>query len=211
MYPKAIQNIITLFMKFPGIGPRQAARLAIFILKSDGLTKELANALGDLEKIGFCTDCFRSIEIINSPAVSQGFLCSICRDDKREHSTIAVVEKESDMQNIEKTGIYRGLYHILGGVLSPHDQESPKKLHLKELYQRIQNTLTKKNECEVVFATNTTTESDMTALYIERILEPLSKKFSGLKIVRLGRGLALGSELEYADEITIKNALTNRK
>ena len=112
---------------------------------------------------------------------------------------------------MEKTGAYSGLYHILGGLISPLDSDSPKKLHLKELFGRVKNLLEKDGKCEVILATGTTTEGDMTALYIDRVLAPLKDQFKDLKISRLGRGLSLGSELEYADEVTLKNALTNRK
>ncbi|OHA00809.1 MAG: hypothetical protein A3C07_02075 [Candidatus Sungbacteria bacterium RIFCSPHIGHO2_02_FULL_47_11] len=202
----------------------------------NGTAREFAETLRELEKIGFCGLCYRSVE------KSGSVLCRICADKKRDHAVIAVVEKESDMQNLEKMEAYRGLYHVLGGVVSPLDSESTKGLHLKELYKRVENLLNPirdnppqaagaapaaarsvrassnggtisngARKCEVILATNTTTEGDTTALYIERILAPLAEKHAGLKISRLGRGLSLGSELEYADEVTLKNALTNRR
>lgn len=192
-------------MKFPGIGPRQATRFAFYILKANGLRDELALALAELKNIGFCSQCFRTTENANSEK-----LCNICKDSKRERSLIAIVEKESDMQSMEKGAAYKGLYHVLGGVISPLDSDSPKRLHLKELHGRVRDILKNNGSCEVILATNTTTEGDMTALYIERILAPLKEQFKNLKISRLGRGLSLGSELEYADEITLKNALANR-
>ena len=206
MYPKSIQRLIELFTKFPGIGPRQASRFVFYILKNKALADDLVVALRGLNQIDFCDQCFRSMD-----GSGDGSLCLFCRDPKRNHSLIAIVEKESDMQNLEKTGAYHGLYHILGGLISPLDSESSKRLHLKEFYTRIKNVLDKSGACEVVLATNPTTEGDITSLYIERILVPLKEQHSGLKISRLGRGLSLGSELEYADEITLKNALTNRK
>lgn len=205
MYPKPLQKLIDLFTKFPGIGPRQASRFVFYVLKNS-FSDELTAALEGLKKVRFCENCFRSTEISNG-----GALCSFCRDPKRDKTAVSLVEKESDMQNLEKTGAYNGLYHVLGGVISPLDAESPKKLHLKELFERIKTLLEKEGKCEVILATNPTTEGDTTALYIERILEPLRRKFPNLKISRLGRGLSLGSELEYADEVTLKNALTNRK
>lgn len=134
-----------------------------------------------------------------------------CGDKKRDTKTIAVIEKESDLQNLEKTGAFRGVYHMLGGFISPLDPESPKRLHVKELYERIKKPVEAGDAVEVILATNATAEGDTTALYIERILLPLKEKHPLLTISRLGRGLSLGSELEYADEITLKNALTNRK
>lgn len=206
-YPKPLQKLIDIFTKFPGIGPRQAGRFAFFMLKeNEGLTEDLILALKEVKgKVVFCAQCFRSMEN------RENDLCAICHDAKRDQTTIAIVEKEVDMQNLEKTGLHRGVYHILGGVISPFDADSPKKLRLKEMHGRIRNILEKSEKCEIILATNSTTEGDTTALYIERILEPLKKQYTDFKISRLGRGLSLGSELEYADEITLKNALTNRK
>lgn len=138
-------------------------------------------------------------------------LCGFCCDPKRDQKTIAVMEKESDMQNLEKTSLYQGVYHVLGGVISPLDSDSQKKLHLKEMHGRIKNILERDGRCEVILATNATAEGDTTALYIEKILAPFKEQYADFKISRLGRGLSLGSELEYADEVTLKNALTNRK
>lgn len=203
VYPKPIQKLIELFTRFPGIGPRQASRFVFYLLKN-GSAEELISALGELKNVGFCSQCYRTMEQKNG-------LCSLCGDKKRDSSLIAVVEKESDMQNMEKTGAYFGLYYILGGVISPLDSDSPKKLHLKELHERVKTLLNKDGRCEVILATGATTEGDMTALYIDRVLAPLKEEFKEFKISRLGRGLSLGSELEYADEVTLKNALTNRK
>ncbi len=207
MYPKSIKVLIDLFTKFPSVGPRQASRFAFFVLKQNGgYLAELRDALKNLqEKVVFCSQCFRSME-----ANGQNGLCSLCADNKRDISIIAVVEKESDMQNLEKTGAYTGLYHVLGGTISPLDADSPKKIHLKELYERVKNKLEAKQKCEIVLATNPTTEGDTTALYIERVLAPLQNHFQGFKVSRLGRGLSLGSELEHVDETTLKNALKNR-
>jgi len=203
VYPKSIQKLIDLFIKFPGIGPRQASRFVFYLLKNGGVD-ELIISLEELKKIGNCEQCYRTME-------KKGGLCSFCSNSKRDPLIIAVVEKESDTQNMEKTGAYNGLYHILGGVISPLDSESPKKLHLKSLHERIKSLLDKNGKCEVILATGATTEGDMTALYIDRVLAPLKEHFKDLKISRLGRGLSLGSELEYADEVTLKNALANRK
>lgn len=121
---------------------------------------------------------------------------------------IMAVEKETDMENIEKTKQYSGLYHILGNTISPLDSSSPEKLHLKELFNRVKTIAASAKNCEVILATNATAEGDTTALYIRRILEPLGGKVT---ITRLGRGLTTGSELEYSDPQTIANALTNRR
>ena len=207
-YPRPIQNLIDILAKLPGVGPRQAARFAFFLLKDQsGLSRDLTEALTSLSQVGSCILCFRTIEKMD-PGEQ---LCTLCKDTKRDHSTIAVVEKESDMQNLEHTGAFSGLYHILDGVVSPLDTESPKRLHLRELYARALKLLEHSGTAEVILATSSTTEGDTTALYIDRILSPLKDKFPNFTITRLGRGLSLGSELEYADEITLKSALTNRR
>ena len=208
-YPESIQKLIDLFTKFPGIGPRQATRFVFFMLKNRPVIHELTSTLTEVDaKIAFCQLCYRALEK-NDGQKNQH--CQFCRDAKRNQRQIAVVEKEADLQNMEKTGAFAGLYHVLDGLIAPLDPNSAKNLHLKELYERIKMLLEKEEKCEVILATGATTEGDMTALYIDRILAPLQKLHAGLKISRLGRGLSLGSELEYADEVTLKNALTNRK
>lgn len=207
MYPKPIQKLIDIFTKFPGIGPRQAGRFAFFVLKNnDNVAEDLISILKEVkEKISFCSQCFRSKEGTNLN------LCPFCQDLKRDQKIVAVVEKEADIQNLEKTSFFQGVYHVLGGIISPLDMDSPKKLHLRELHGRVKNILEKQGKCEVILATGSTAEGDTTAMYIERVLEPLKKQYPDFKISRLGRGLSLGAELEYADEITLKSALTNRK
>ncbi len=209
MYPKAVQNLIEIFTKFPGVGPRQASRFAFFLLKErNGLKSAFSSALTELdERVTFCAQCFRSMEKANGAQ-----LCSFCRDLKRNQRMVAIVERESDMQSMEDAGAFSGVYHVLGGSLSPLDSESPTHLHLRELFERVKK-LSEENgdSLEVILATNSTTEGDTTALYIDRILAPLKEKNSHLTISRLGRGLSLGAELEYADQVTLKNALTNRK
>lgn len=213
-----MQRLINLFATFPGIGPKQATRFVFYVLKNN-LAEDLRRALKELkEQVTFCSKCFKTTEITSSAASSYSDevhklepLCIFCRDPKRDPTLIAVVEKESDLQNLEKTDAYRGLYHVLGGIVDPLDSDSPRKLHLRQLFERVKHILEKENICEVLLATNPTTEGDTTALYIEKILEPLKKRYATLKISRLGRGLSLGSELEHVDEITIKQALANRK
>lgn len=213
MYPKPIQNLITLLSTLPGIGPRQATRFAFFLLKQPGAwLDELQIALKELKTIRNCSQCFRTIEQNGANAS----LCFLCTNPKRDHTVIVVIEKESDMHNLEQTRAFNGLYHILDGTISPLDPDSPKRLHLRALYERVKKLLeeTRQKEegnIEVILATSSTTEGDTTALYIDRVLAPLQKEFPYLTITRLGRGLSLGAELEYADEITLKNALINRR
>lgn len=206
VYPEPIQKLIDLFIKFPGIGPRQASRFVFHVLREEGLAEDLRASLQKLQDgVASCKLCFRSIE------KGKGDFCAFCASAQRDKYTVAVVEKESDLQNLERTGALNGLYHVLGGTISPLDPNSTKNLHLKEFHTRVKNLLEKEGKCEVILATSATTEGDTTALYIERVLEPLKKHHPGFKISRLGRGLSLGSDLEYADEVTLKSALTNRK
>ena len=197
-------------MKLPGVGPRQAARFAFFILKeNNGFAEELAAGLKDMQANSvMCLRCYRTMERNLGQETAH---CILCRDNKRNEGIIAVVEKESDLQNLERTGAYTGLYHVLGGVISPLDADSPKKRHIRDMYNRIVTLLNQQKSVELILGTNPTTEGDMTAIYIERTFAPLKEKTEQFKISRLGRGLSLGSELEYADEITLKSALINRK
>ncbi len=210
MYPKSIQRVIDLLMKLPGVGPRQAARFAFFMLKENhGFAEELAAGLKDMQaNIVTCGQCYRTMEKNPEQEITH---CTLCRDARRNETVITVVEKESDLQNLERTGAYTGLYHVLGGVISPLDSESPKRLHIREMYNRVAVLLNQQKQVELILGTNPTTEGDMTALYIERTFAPLKEKTQNFKYSRLGRGLSLGAELEYADEVTLKNALMNRK
>jgi len=197
MYSPQIRKLIDLFSKFPTVGPRTAARFVFYLLgvPKEGI-RELTSAVSNLrEKVKLCNFCFKSFE-------GEGELCEICRDPRRDKSLICVVEKEIDMIPIEKTKKYQGLYFILGGTISTLKKEDIKKIKAEELLER-----TKKPEVkEVILALNPTTEGEATLLYLERLLKPLNKK-----ITRLGRGLPLGAELEYADEETLGSALEGRK
>lgn len=204
MYPAPLKNLVEYFLKFPGIGPKQATRFAFFLLnEKNEYRKNFSNAIAELGKtVGTCGQCYKSI---NADADNR---CEYCKDKKRDASFIMVAEKEMDIENVEKTKQFNGLYHILGGTISPLDASSPEKLHLKELFNRVKTIMASAKNCEVILATNATADGDATALYIQRILEPLGEK---LRITRLGRGLTTGSELEYSDPQTIANALTNRR
>ncbi|MBU6414873.1 recombination mediator RecR [Patescibacteria group bacterium] len=205
MYPKLIQELIEDFTHFPGIGPRQAARFVFYLLKEDKMrVQNLAEKIKRLhEEIGFCKQCFASVTLGEGKLQ---MLCRSCADAKRDSRVIMVVEKEADLQNIEKTHSFNGMYHVLNGVISPLDSSGPAKLHIKELLMRVKNLLAEKKQVEMILATNPTTEGDTTALYLERTFSPLK-----IKITRLGRGLTTGSELEYSDPETIKNAFINRR
>ena len=210
MYPKPIQRVIDLLTKLPGVGPRQAARFAFFMIKEgNGFAEELASGLREMKaNVATCAQCYRTME---RDIENQATHCLLCRDTRRNEAIITVVEKESDLQNLERTGAYLGLYHVLGGIISPLDSESPKRLHIRDLYNRVATLLNQQKSVELILGTNPTTEGDMTAIYIERTFAPIKEKSPQFTLSRLGRGLSLGSELEYADEVTLKQALINRR
>ncbi|MBI4135099.1 MAG: recombination protein RecR [Candidatus Sungbacteria bacterium] len=206
MYPKPIQTLIELFAKLPGVGPRQAARMAFFVLREPPLyALALVDALRAVKAaVSSCNECFRATETAESG------LCDFCSSPSRDGSQICIVEKEVDISTFEKSGYYKGLYHVLGGTFSALEPDSPKRLRLMELYSRIKR-ISEAQPLEVIIATGQTSEGDTTALYIEQMLEPLQKAHQTLSISRLGRGLSMGTELEYADEVTLQHALINRK
>ncbi len=187
----------------PGVGPRQAARFVLALLEKDeSELKELGQAISNLKKeIRFCRECFN---------ISENGQCHICIDTKRDLSKILVVEKVTDLDSIEKTGLYKGLYYVLGGAINPLDGATPETLRFKELEKRIDSLLKSnfnRGGIELIIATNPNTTGETTALYIK----DLFKNTPGVVLTRLGRGLASGSNLEYADEITLRNALEYRK
>lgn len=200
MLPKSIQNLATLLSQWPEIGPRAALRLSFYLLSQNQTSqKQLIDAILDLKNTKVCPQCFN---------LSEETLCKICKQTKRNKHQILVVETILDILPIERTKQFAGLYHVLGGALSPLDGLTPDKLKIKELINRL-NILKKENQTapiEVIFAFNPTNEGDATALYLDRILKP-----HGIKTSRLGRGLSAGSSLEYADENTIAEAIKSRK
>lgn len=211
MFSKPIQNLIDHFKRFPGVGPRQATRFVFYLLREDPEQAQfLASAIAKLhDEVKVCAQCYKTFD--TNHAASSTTLCEFCRDAKRDRKQILVVEKEVDLDNIERTHTYDGLYHVLGGAISPLDSSAPARLHLKELFVRVQKLAGEHETVEVVLATNPTAEGDATALYLERVFAPLKNQHGNLKLTRLGRGLTTGSELEYSDEVTITNALLNRK
>ena len=193
------KNTIKLLQKLPGVGPRQAARFILALLdKDESELRELGQAIVNLKKdIRFCRECFN---------VSENGSCHVCSDPKRDNAKILVVEKVTDLDSIEKTGLYKGLYHVLGGSINPLDGVTPETLRFKELDKRI-DQLSDGRELELIIATNPNTAGETTSLYIKDLFG--NKK--GVVLTRLGRGLASGSNLEYADETTLRNALEYRK
>lgn len=189
-----LQIAIEELSKLPGIGKKTAQRLALFLLKSSPESVEnLINAIQDLKsKIRFCSKCFN---------LSEEDLCKICQSPKRDSGLICVVEEASDVIAVEKSHEYNGLYHVLGGVLSPLSGIGPDELKTKELMRRFDS----ENIKEVILALNPDTEGETTSLYLAKLLKPL-----GIKITRIARGLPIGGDLEFADEATIGRAMLNR-
>jgi len=203
MYPKSIQKLIDLFSKFPTVGPRTAARFVFYLLK---LSKEeignLISAVAKLkENVKLCKLCFQPFEPSTSSG-QEGELCEICKNPARDKSLLCIVEKESDLVSIEKIKKYNGLYFVLGGTVSTLRKKDVEKLRLDGLKERAKKPEIK----EIIIAINPTTEGEATTLYLERLLKSLGKK-----ITRLGRGLPIGAELEYADEETLSSALESRR
>lgn len=190
----SLEELAEMFSRFPGIGRKTAHRLAFYVLKMPIEEVEaFAQALlGVKEKIRYCSVCSNITE--RDP-------CPICEDQKRDHSLICVVEEPNDVLAIEKTNEYHGLYHVLGGVLSPLDGIGPDELKIKELLTRVHATHVE----EIILALNPTVEGEATTLYLSKLLKPL-----GIKVTRIARGLPVGADLEYADEATVTRALEGR-
>ena len=192
LYPKSANHLIEQLAKLPGVGRATAQRLAFFILLSD--QKEniaLASAIKEIkENIRFCFEC---------GIMSESEICNICTDQNRDGSIICVVEEPQDIYSFERTNSYKGKYHVLGGVLSPLDGIGPDDLNLDNLYKRVVSGM------EVILATNPSVEGDTTCLYLSKKLEEL-----GVNVTRLARGLPVGSDLEYMDELTLVRAMEGR-
>lgn len=192
--PEPLQAAIDEFSKLPGIGRKTAQRLALFLLKSENVSvdKFISSIVELKSKIKQCSVCFN---------FSVDDVCEICSSEKREKNIICVVEEPSDVIAVEKSNEFRGLYHILGGSLSPINGISPENLHIKELLLRLNNDLIS----EVILALNPDTEGEATSLYLARLIKPLN-----IKVSRIARGLPIGGDLEFADEATIGKAVTGR-
>jgi recombination protein RecR len=205
MLPEIFKKLIDYFASLPGVGPRQATRFAFNLLnRPEADSKEFSDILSEFrKKISQCQQCCFLAE------KSKDGLCEICANSKRNQTVICVVEKETDVINLEKTKIFDGVYHILGSaVLKSRDGQSP--FRLNELIERVKK-LIKKDNIEIILALNHTTEGEATANYIKQELVKLKIQDSRFKISKLGRGLATGNELEYADTDTLKSALERRE
>ena len=203
-----ISSLIESFSKFPGIGPRQAKRFVYFLLSKDTAFREdFSLALIRLsEEITQCASCFRYFQKIHEKNGN----CPTCADTSRDAEKLLVVEKDVDFENIQKMGIWDGSYFILGGSLPILEKEPTKKIRSKELFYAVQERAKNGTLNEIVLAMNATAEGENTLQYVIGILEALAQKYK-LKITVLGRGLSSGTELEYSDSETMKNALTNRR
>ncbi|RHH71379.1 MULTISPECIES: recombination mediator RecR [Vagococcus] len=193
-YPAPIAKLIDSYMKLPGIGAKTATRLAFYTLnmKEEDVT-DFAKALISVKRdLHFCEICGN---------ITEEKSCDICRNPNRDQSTILVVEETKDVMSLEKVREYKGLYHVLHGVLSPMDGTGPDDLNIASLIKRLHNNEVK----EVIIATNATTDGEATAMYLSRLIKP-----SGIKVTRLAHGLSVGSDIEYADEITLLKAVEGR-
>jgi recombination protein RecR len=195
LYAAPIARLLEELEKLPGIGPKSAQRLAYHILRGDS---EAARALADSivevkEAIHFCPQCFNFAE---------ADLCEICGDTERDQAAICVVEEPRDVVALEKTGEFRGTYHVLQGAISPMDGIGPEQLRIRELLERVGGG----GITEVVVATNPNVEGETTALYVARMIKPL-----GVRVTRIASGLPVGGDLEFADEVTLGRALEARR
>lgn len=188
----ALQRLVHELSRLPGVGPRSAARLALHLARDPERSATLAAAIEEVgrtvRRCGRCCD------------LSVADPCARCADPRRDEALICVVEQSQDLQAIERSGGYRGLYHVLGGALSPLDGIGPDKLAIRELLARLGEVR------EVILATNPTVEGDATALYLSRLLKPI-----GIRHTRIARGISAGAELEYADATTLARALEDRR
>jgi len=196
----AFSAIVKLIEKLPGIGPRHAARLVLALLdRPQAELDELGDAIRELKtRVRQCRECFN---------VSDDGLCAVCRDGKRDVRSMLVVEKVTDLESVERAGIWRGVYHVLGGSIAPVDGTGPEHLRISELASRVDRIVQEAGSLELVLATNPTSAGEMTAMYLRDIFAGIP----GVRTTRLARGLSTGTHLEYADELTLKHALDARK
>ncbi|MGQ0669625.1 MAG: recombination mediator RecR [Actinomycetota bacterium] len=195
MYEAPIQDLIDELSRLPGIGPKSAQRLAFYIVKApaDEAKRLAETVLQAKERIAFCGECGN---------VAEGELCRICRDESRDRAVLCVVEEPKDVATVERAAVIRGRYHVLGGAISPLDGIGPEDLRVQELLRRVERD----GVTEVILATNPNLEGNATAMYVAALLKP-----SGVKVTRLASGLPVGGDLEYADEVTLSQALEGRR
>ena len=195
VYTQPVQTLIDELGRMPGVGPKSAQRIAFHLLKIPAQdVARLALSITDAKaRVRFCTRCWNFAE---------GDLCPICLDDRRDSNLLCVVEESRDIISIEKTGEFKGRYHVLLGAMNPLDGIGPEQLKMKELFARIEP----EDVQEVILCTNPNTEGEVTAMYIARMMKPF-----GIKVTRIASGLPVGGDLEYADELTLGRALEGRR
>lgn len=194
-YPEPIAKLIESYSKLPGIGQKTATRLAFYTIgmADDDVNQFAANLLSAKRDLHFCSICGN---------LTDADPCNICTDEGRDRTTIFVVEESKDVLAMEKIREYNGLYHVLHGTISPMNGVSPDDINVKTLITRLMDS----EVVEVIIATNATSDGEATAMYLARIIKP-----AGIKVTRLARGLAVGSDIEYADEVTLSKAVENRQ
>ncbi|MBI2049407.1 recombination protein RecR [Candidatus Roizmanbacteria bacterium] len=199
--PKAIQNLIESFERLPGIGQKTAQRLTFYLLHvPQGELDKFAKSVQSLKKeTVLCSTCFTIAE--TNP-------CDICQDQRRDRSTICVVEQPLDVLALEKNGKYSGVYHVLHGKIDPLNNIGPDEIYIRQFLDRVKDSSNGTSIKEIILATNPTMEGEATAMYISKQLKVQSEK---LKITRIGRGLPTGADLEYADELTLQRAMEGRR
>lgn len=200
--PKSIKKVVEILSQLPGLGPRQSLRLAFYLLKKDeNFKKKFLESLNEFfSKTRLCQKCYFPFEPLND----DDKYCEICKDKKRNHSLLCIVEKETDLLTIEKTKRYQGVYHILGGLLKEFEKEKIKELRIDSLLKRIKEEKPK----EIILALSPTSEGNLTSFYLEKLIKNLKLN---VKITRLATGLPFGGEVEFADSETLIKAFENRK
>ena len=195
--PRALNEVIENLSRLPGIGPKSAARLGFYLLAvPENFSEKLADSITDLKKkIKICSQCF---------GVGEDEFCEVCQDKERNQKQICVIERADEVMAVEAIGGYKGLYHVLGGVINPLDHVGPDDLKIDELLARVENDGIE----EIILATNPTIEGEGTALYIKKKLEGIN--FKG-KVTRIGSGLPMGAELGFADQVTLSRAFEGRR
>jgi recombination protein RecR len=195
MYEGPIQELIDELARLPGVGPKSAQRLAFWLVKAtpEDAKRLAASIVQAKDRIAFCRECGN---------VADGDLCRVCRDESRDRTLLCVVEEPKDAATIEKASLHKGRYHILGGAISPLDGIGPDDLRVQELLDRVERD----HVTEVILATNPNLEGNATAMYVAALLKP-----AGIRVTRLASGLPVGGDLEYADEVTLSQALEGRR
>ncbi len=200
-FPRSMQKVVSLLERLPGVGPKSATRLAFYLMTSPAsFSKEMTDSILEMKQtIKFCQRCFH---------ISEQVECEICLDSTRNDTQLCVVERPVDVLSLENIGSYKGRYHVLGGALNPLDHVGPEELKITEFIDRVDEIIGKGGVLEIILATNPTMEGEATALYIKKKLEHFGEK---VIITRIGSGLPMGGDLEFADVATLDRAMSGRR